>query len=192
MSNQSAEYGSYNKHHNEHYPTKSYDDCQSSISPWGAYIIWFIILIVLIWILRAFGIKWFSAVVFSLVVAAIVLTCIYPFQFRKGKYEYCSSDALYCLIMLFTIILLIIWFIWKVFTDRDYHDNKNRMMKQSHMKSDSDVDWRWDATSSGPTGQTVASGHGSIHKSPSISSVAPSGYSSKSVPLPQMKSSGPF
>lgn len=94
-------------------------DCNDScISPVAAYIVWLVILIILIIILRAVGIRWFSTIVFSLVVAWIVLAIIYPVKFENGIYCYNSYDCLYGFITLVTVILLVIYLIWKVFTDR--------------------------------------------------------------------------
>lgn len=98
---------------------KKKKDCNDScISPVAAYIIWLVILIILIIILRAVGIRWFSTIVFSLVVAWVVLAIIYPVKFENGIYCYNSYDCLYGFITLVTVILLVIYLIWKVFTDR--------------------------------------------------------------------------
>lgn len=199
MSSQSAQYGTSSSaassyHHEEHYPHKKhYDDCNSNISPWGAYLIWFIVLIVLIWILRCFNISWFSAVVFSLVVAWIVLAAVYPVKYRHGKYEYCNADALLGIITVFTVILVIIWFIWKVFTDRECNTEVVHEMSENGVV-EGDVNYSYQASVDTPKGRTVASGSGSVHKSSNLGSLAPS--SSSGTPVSQMggtrSPSGPF
>ncbi len=108
----------YSKKRGGKYYDKGDDKC-SSLTPAAAYIIWFIILVVLIWILRAFAIKWFSTIVFAFVISSIILCFIFPIDMRDGKYNFNTGDALFGIIVVFTIILLIIWFIWKVFTDRE-------------------------------------------------------------------------
>jgi hypothetical protein len=178
MSSQEAEYGSsYNKKDrdcNKRYPRGEFD-CDSNITPWGAYIIWFIILIVLIWILRAFNVRWFSAVVFSLVISAIVLSFIYPFKIKHGKYQFCNADSLYGIIVAFTVIILIIWFIWKVFTDRERHQyDKHGHLMLNSTDNAKDASWDWKVTADSPKGHTVSSGSGSVHRTPSVASMAPS------------------
>lgn len=188
MSFQEAKYGSSNKKDkdcDERYPRKKDDCCNSNISPWGAYLIWFIILIVLIWILRAFNIRWFSAIVFSLIVSCIVLSALYPFKTKNGKYEYCSSDALFGVISVFSIILVIIWFIWKVFTDRDCTEGKLTMDASADT---GDVSYDYNVTSSGPNGNTVTSGSGSVHKTPAVSTSSVTSTSVSNMSKP----SGPF
>lgn len=210
MSEQSAQYGSQSASHSgsakhnadEYYPHhhKKYDNCDSKISPWGAYLIWLIVLIVLIWILRSLGINWFSAVGFSLLVAGIVLCAIYPSKRRHGKYTYCSNDALFCLIILITIIVLIIWFIWKVFTDREA--GSITMVHEKHCVKEQgvegDVNYQWQATVDTPKAHTVAAGSGTIHRTPHLGSLAPasSSYASHVTPVTQMggvrSAAGPF
>jgi len=196
----------YKSDYTEHYPGKY--DCGSNLQPWAAYLIWFIVLIILIWILRAFGIRWFSAVVFSLVVSWIVLTCIYPYHIRDGKYQYCSSDVLLGLITVFTVILLIVWFIWKVFTDRDcpsqrtHHMSKegHHMSKEGHHEGPKDANWNWQVESDSPSSHSVASGAGTYHREVGSSSSSKLGSSQMSnvpsTPVSSMGStrtaSGPF
>lgn len=92
---------------------------KSTISAGAAFIIWLIVLIVIIWILRAIGIRWFSACIFGLLIAACVLCFIFPLRVVRGKYIFKSEDSLFGIIILITLILLIIYIIWKVFTDYD-------------------------------------------------------------------------
>jgi len=193
----------YKSDYGERYPGNY--GCGSNLSPWAAYLIWFIVLIILIWILRAFGIRWFSAVVFSLVVSWIVLACIYPYQIRDGKYQYCSSDVLLGLITVFTVILVIVWFIWKVFTDRDCQSQSSHHMSKdghhhSHTEGPKDASWNWQVESDSPSSHTTASGSGSYHRDvgssaeSKLSSVASREGGVPSTPVSRMGSTrtGPF
>lgn len=193
MSYQEAKYG--NEHgsgHDEQYASKGYyedDECCNNISPLAAFIIWFIVLIVLIGILRCFKIRWFSAIGFSAVVAAIVLSAIYPFQTHNGKYEYCNTDALYGIIICFTVILIVIWIIWKVFTDiecenqmRDHHHGHHEHHHgQNGPLPDGAVAEDWSVTKSGPQGTTVMQGHAFAEKT-----TVPSPGLGRSAPLSQV------
>ncbi len=90
----------------------------TTISAGVAFFIWLIVLIIIIWILRAIGIAWFSTIVFSFIVATFILTLFFPLQFVDGRYMHKSEDAIFGLIHLITWILVIIYIIWKVFSDR--------------------------------------------------------------------------
>ena len=95
-------------------------DSTSRISSGWALVIWLIIFIILIVILRAIRIRWFSNIVFSALVAAFILPWIFPLRFTpRGKYIHKSEDWLLGLILFSTAILVIIYIIWKVFTDRE-------------------------------------------------------------------------
>lgn len=104
-----AGYGGH--HHDEHTTT--------GVNAGVAYFIWIIVFLILLWLLRAIGIKWFSTVVFSLIVATFILSLFYPLNIVDGKYVYKSEDALFALIHLITWVLVIIYVIWKVFSDRE-------------------------------------------------------------------------
>ena len=90
-----------------------------AVSAGVAYFIWLIIFIVLIWLLRAIGIRWFATIVFSLLISAIILTLIYPLQFINGKYIRKSEDTFFHIIQTVKIVLIIIYIVWKIFTDRE-------------------------------------------------------------------------
>ncbi len=92
---------------------------KSSISVGVALCIWVVVFIILLIILRAIGIRWFSTIVFSSIVAAFVLCFIFPLKFSHGKYMHKSEDGIFGLIIVITWILLIVYIIWKVFTDYD-------------------------------------------------------------------------
>nr|QBK90724.1 MAG: uncharacterized protein LCPAC201_00250 [Pithovirus LCPAC201] len=92
------------------------------ISVGVALCIWVVVFIILLIILRAIHIRWFSNIVFSALVAAFVLCFIFPLRFSHGKYIHKSEDAIFGLIIVITWILVIIYIIWKVFTD--YDDNQ--------------------------------------------------------------------
>ena len=93
----------------------------TNISAGVAFFIWLVILLIIIWLLRSIGIRWFSTIVFSFIVATFILTLFFPLRFHEGKYIHKSEDALFGLIHLVTWILVIIYIIWKVFSDRDPH-----------------------------------------------------------------------
>ena len=95
------------------------------ISVGVAVCIWIVVLIILIIILRAIGIRWFSTIVFSALVAAVVLCFIFPLRFSHGKYHHKSEDGIFGLILVITWILVIIYIIWKVFTDYDQNRGKS-------------------------------------------------------------------
>jgi magnesium-transporting ATPase (P-type) len=175
-SNSSHDSDSYKNHDDYDYCD---DDC---IQPWVAYLIWFIIFIVLIAILRAFQIRWFSTIVFSLIVSLIVLGFIYPFNtnYKTKKYEWCSDDAFFGFLCVITIVLLIIWIIWKVFTDRDCYDVYKQVANQA--TSSGNASWFWGWFSSDTEGQTVATGHGSVSKSASGASSVHSSVTKATVP----------
>lgn len=130
---------------------KDFDDFKRNsgkktcISAGAALIIWLIVLIILIVILRACRIGWFSAIVFSAIVAAFVLCFVFPLDIKNSRYRHKSEDSIFGLIWLVTAILVIIYIIWKVFTDRD----------ESYQSSDS-----WWGDSWGSEGKTIyKSGH---------------------------------
>lgn len=171
MSNSNSSYSGRSgagKHEKSHRDCDDRDDCDDCddgcMQPWVAYLIWFIVFIVLIAILRAFKIRWFSTIVFSLVVSLIVLSFIYPFKTNKrnGKHEYCSDDAFFGFLCVITIILLIIWIIWKVFSDRECHPHSHHVAHSDKSIPDGQASWNWDIFASSSKGQTVASGHGNV------------------------------
>ena len=84
-----------------------------------AFLLWLLILIVLFFILRSYNITWWSSLVFSLVVAWIILCLVYPFQIQNGVYISHPTDKLVALISIVTIVILIIYIIQRVFTDRE-------------------------------------------------------------------------
>ena len=154
----------------DRYPRKKCDDdCTSNLSPWAAYLIWFIVLIVFIGILRAYGIRWFSAVIFSLIISWIILACVYPFDKTDCEYNYHSNDAFFGFITTLTVILLIIWVIWKVFTDRPHHGQHHHAAHHADgvkLEPTGDAGWNWNFFSIGSKGTTVGHGEGSIVNSP--------------------------
>ena len=110
----------YSKHkHNSNFSSGK----KSSISVGVALCIWIVVLIILIVILRAIKIRWFSTIVFSSIVAAFVLCFIFPPKFSHGKYTHKSEDGVFGLILVITWILLIVYVIWKVFTDYDQNNS---------------------------------------------------------------------
>ncbi len=104
---------------------------KSSISVGVALCIWIVVLIILIVILRAIGIRWFSTIVFSSIVAAFVLCFIFPLRFSHGKYIHKSEDGIFGLILVITWILLIVYIIWKVFTDYDQNRSESSWWNRS-------------------------------------------------------------
>ena len=88
-----------------------------------AYIIWLIILIILIWVLRTYGVRWFSTIVVALVISVIILCLIYPFHMEDSHYFFKSEDSLFGLIWLITIILVVIYIIYMASHDREQLDS---------------------------------------------------------------------
>ena len=96
-------------------------DCgaKNTVNEATAFVIWLIVLIVLIWVLRAAGIRWFSAVGFSLLIAAIVLCMVFPCHFEFGRFDFShQKNALFAFILFITFIIVVVWIFYKVFTDR--------------------------------------------------------------------------
>ena len=92
-----------------------------------AFLLWLLVLIVLFFILRSYGITWWSSLVFSLLVALIVLMFVYPFDVQNGQYVMHPPDKLLGLICLITIIIVIVYIIQRVFTDREHHHHHKHM-----------------------------------------------------------------
>jgi hypothetical protein len=99
---------------------KCKDGKKGGISATVAFFIWLIVLIIVVAILRAIGIRWFSAIVFGLLVAAVVYCAFSPLRFEHGKYIHKAEDNIFGLIMIITFILVVIYIIYKVFTDYDH------------------------------------------------------------------------
>jgi hypothetical protein len=75
-----------------------------------------------------------------------------------------------------TVILLVIWVIWKVFTDRDCHPHSSQHALQhdasgTKLEPTGDASWNWDFWSRGNKGSTVAHGQGSVVHSPNAAPV---------------------
>jgi uncharacterized membrane protein len=86
-----------------------------------AFLLWLLVLVVLFFILRNYGITWWSSLVFGLIIAWIVLVLVYPFDISGGRYNMHYGDGLVGLITLVTVIIVIVYLIQQVFTDRDHH-----------------------------------------------------------------------
>ena len=89
------------------------------MTPEVSVLIWLIVLIVIFLILRAYGIRAWSAFVFSAAVALIILMLIYPFRIVNGFYRASGLDGLIAFIGFVTAIIVIIYLIQKVFADRE-------------------------------------------------------------------------
>ena len=98
-----------------------------AISAGTSYIVWLIVFIIVLLILRAFRIQWFSAIVFSLLLAWLVLVLIFPIEqsMSDGSYMHDPANNLLGIIGIVTWILAIIYVIVKVFSDRETDDNND-------------------------------------------------------------------
>lgn len=108
-----------NDDNHESHRSKKGKDCENTISRGVAFVIWLVVLIILIWVLRAIGIRWFSAVGASLLFATLILCCVYPCEWNDGVMVLGTKDSLFGFIVFITIVVIIIWILYKVFTDRD-------------------------------------------------------------------------
>ena len=89
-----------------------------------AFLLWLLVLVVLFFILRSYGITWWSSLVFALIISWVVLVLVYPFEVVNGQYVMQAADKLVALITLITVIIVIVYIIQQVFTDRDPNYNK--------------------------------------------------------------------
>lgn len=89
------------------------------MTPEASVLIWLIVFIIVLLILKAYGIRTWSAIVFALAVALIILMLVYPFRLVNGFYRAQGLDGLVAFIGFITAILIIIYIVQKVFSDRD-------------------------------------------------------------------------
>lgn len=121
------------------------------------FVLWIIILVVVFFIVRSFGVRWWSSLVFALVVAWILLVVLFPMDHvfnlfgifhgkdRDGHHDRdcdrddcddrdcgrhekdCSGGWLFCFITLLTVVIVIVYLIQRVFRDREENCDGNTM-----------------------------------------------------------------
>ena len=88
------------------------------MNPETAILIWLVVFVLLFVILWFYGIRTWSALVFSLFIALIILLLLFPFRVINGFYRYQTNDNLVAFIFVITVILVTIYIVQRVFSDR--------------------------------------------------------------------------
>ena len=88
------------------------------MNPESAILIWLVVFVLLFVILWFYGIRTWSALVFSLFIALIILLLLFPFRVINGFYRYQTNDNLVAFIFVITVILVTIYIVQRVFSDR--------------------------------------------------------------------------
>ena len=103
-----------------------------------ALLIWLLVLVILFFILRSYCIRWWSAFVFALFIAWIVLVAVYaPSGYRNGGWNRCNSDWFVGLISLVTFVIILVYVGQRVFHDRNRKDCKSSCSDTSSESSES-------------------------------------------------------
>lgn len=117
-----------------------------------AFVLWIIIVVVVFFIVRSYGVHWWSAIVFALLTAWVLLAVLFPWDnifdlFRKDDDHHrecdrdecdhrdcgrrkkdCTGAWLFCFIGLLTVVVVVVYLIQRVFRDRDTDGCNNGKM----------------------------------------------------------------
>jgi len=95
------------------------------ISPSIAYLIWFIVLVVILYFMLKFNYSYLSAFTVATTLSLYTILIIYPYRLENNKYSYQETDKFLMYIILASVLIITLFVIYKGLLSKSVKASEN-------------------------------------------------------------------